>query len=54
MAYEFLANYVFTQQILDEAALICLFECELANASIELGKLIILFDFIKGAGDVIA
>ena len=54
MAHEFLANYALTQQILDGAALIRPFERELANTSIELEQLIILFDFINGAGDVTA
>lgn len=54
MAHEFLVNYAITQQILDGAALIRPFERELSNASIELEQLIILFDFINGAGDVTA
>ncbi|QCZ26137.1 hypothetical protein [Leclercia adecarboxylata] len=54
MAHEFLANYAITQQILDGAALIRPFERELANASTQLEMLIIVFDFINGAGNVTA
>lgn len=54
MAHEFLANYAITQQLLDGAALIHPFERELAHACSALEQLIILFDFINGAGDVTA
>lgn len=54
MAHEFLANYAITQQLLDGVALIRPFESELDHASFALEQLIILFDFINGAGDVTA
>lgn len=50
--HEFLANYAITQLRLEGAALIRPFERELANACMGLEQLIILFDFINGAGDV--
>jgi len=52
MVHEFLANYAIPQQLLDRTALIRQFERELANACMGLEQLIILFDFINGAGDV--
>ncbi|HHS3095106.1 TPA: hypothetical protein ACTEQ6_003107 [Klebsiella oxytoca] len=54
MAHEFLANYAITQQLLGGAELIHTFERELAHASIALEQLIIVFDYINGAGDVTA
>lgn len=54
MAHEFLANFAITQQLLDGAALIRPFERELAHACYEVEQLILLFDFINGAGDVAA
>lgn len=54
MAHEFLANFAFTQQLLDGAALIRPFERELAHACYAVEQLIILFDYINGAGDVAA
>lgn len=54
MAHEFLANFAVTQQLLDGAALIRPFERELAHACYAVEQLIILFDFINGAGDVTA
>lgn len=52
MVHEFLANYAITQRFLEGAALIHPFERELANACMGLEQLIILCDFINGAGDV--
>ncbi|HCB8653824.1 TPA: hypothetical protein M2I17_005019 [Escherichia coli] len=54
MAHEFLANFAVTQQLLDGAALIRTFERELEHACYAVEQLIILFDFINGAGDVTA
>lgn len=54
MAHEFLANYALTQHLLDGAKLIHPFERELNHACIALEQLIILFDYINGAGDVTA
>ncbi|EPD1224741.1 hypothetical protein ACR6A2_002829 [Escherichia coli] len=54
MAHEFLANFAVTQQLSDGAALIRTFERELDHACYAVEQLIILFDFINGAGDVTA
>ncbi|WP_370425506.1 hypothetical protein AB9Q52_000785 (plasmid) [Pantoea vagans] len=54
MAHEFLANFAITQQLLDGAALIRPFERELNHACYAVEQLILLFDFINGAGDVAA
>ncbi len=52
MTHEFSANFAVTQQLLDGAALIRTFERELDHACYAVEQLIILFDFINGAGDV--
>lgn len=54
MAHEFLANFAITQQLLNGTALIRSFERELTHACFAVEQLIILFDFINGAGDVTA
>ncbi|MEB6536270.1 hypothetical protein MXM51_17240 [Pantoea stewartii] len=54
MAHEFLANYAITQQLMQGAGLIRTFDRELVHACVVLEQLIILFDFINGAGDVTA
>ncbi|KIC88478.1 hypothetical protein [Pantoea agglomerans] len=54
MAHEFLANFAVTQHLLDGAALIRPFERELEQACYVVEQLIILFDFINGAGDLTA
>lgn len=54
MAHEFLANFALTQQLMDGAALIGPVERELSRACYAVEQLIILFDFINGAGDIAA
>lgn len=54
MAHEFLANFAITQQLLDGAVLNRPFERELSHACYAVEQLILLFDFINGAGDVAA
>jgi len=52
MAHEFLANFAVTRKLMDGAALIRTFERELDHACYSVEQVIILFDFINGAGNV--